>query len=251
MHERVRGGRAADGLGVRQFRGRDAVRRRRRDRARAGLAGRRRRRCRWSAGATWCVTHAAQLAAERPGEGELRGADPRTGREGDDARQADGRPGRACRHGRMPLLAGGRCRELSLPGRAMAVLSHDGDGRATREQAAMSWAASSRWRAARAPASRPRPGCSPMRCATRAGGAAHARAGRCAGGGGAARAAAGRRRGDWSAPAETLLHFAARAEHVEQTIRPALAAGMWVVCDRFFDSTMAYQGYGLGARSRR
>jgi dTMP kinase len=52
---------------------------------------------------------------------------------------------------------------------------------------------------------------------------------------------------DWSAPAETLLHFAARAEHVERTIRPALEAGMWVVCDRFYDSTMAYQGYGLGA----
>jgi dTMP kinase len=52
---------------------------------------------------------------------------------------------------------------------------------------------------------------------------------------------------DWSAPAETLLHFAARAEHVEKTIRPALSAGMWVICDRFFDSTMAYQGYGLGA----
>jgi dTMP kinase len=52
---------------------------------------------------------------------------------------------------------------------------------------------------------------------------------------------------DWSPQAETLLHFAARAEHVEKTIRPALAAGMWVVCDRFFDSTMAYQGYGQGA----
>jgi len=51
----------------------------------------------------------------------------------------------------------------------------------------------------------------------------------------------------WSAPAETLLHFAARAEHVEKTIRPALAAGTWVVCDRFADSTMAYQGYGQGA----
>ncbi len=51
----------------------------------------------------------------------------------------------------------------------------------------------------------------------------------------------------WSAPAETLLHFAARAEHVERTIRPALAAGTWVVCDRFADSTMAYQGYGQGA----
>ena len=52
---------------------------------------------------------------------------------------------------------------------------------------------------------------------------------------------------DWSAPAETLLHFAARAEHVEKTIRPALAAGTWVVCDRFYDSTMAYQGYGQDA----
>jgi dTMP kinase len=51
----------------------------------------------------------------------------------------------------------------------------------------------------------------------------------------------------WSPPAETLLHFAARAEHVEHTIRPALAAGRWVVCDRFTDSTMAYQGYGQGA----
>ncbi len=52
---------------------------------------------------------------------------------------------------------------------------------------------------------------------------------------------------DWSAPAETLLHFAARAEHVARTIRPALQAGMVVVCDRFYDSTMAYQGYGQGA----
>jgi dTMP kinase len=51
----------------------------------------------------------------------------------------------------------------------------------------------------------------------------------------------------WSAPAETLLHFAARVEHVERTIRPALAVGRWVVCDRFADSTMAYQGYGQGA----
>ena len=47
--------------------------------------------------------------------------------------------------------------------------------------------------------------------------------------------------------AETLLHFAARAEHVERAIRPALARGTWVVCDRFADSTMAYQGWGLGA----
>lgn len=52
---------------------------------------------------------------------------------------------------------------------------------------------------------------------------------------------------DWSAQAETLLHFAARAEHAERTIRPALAAGTIVICDRFFDSTMVYQGYALGA----
>ncbi len=51
----------------------------------------------------------------------------------------------------------------------------------------------------------------------------------------------------WSPLAETLLHFAARAEHVARTIEPALASGAWVVCDRFFDSTMAYQGHGLGA----
>lgn len=50
----------------------------------------------------------------------------------------------------------------------------------------------------------------------------------------------------WSLPAEALLHFAARAEHVERTIRPALARGAWVVCDRFYDSTMAYQGFALG-----
>jgi dTMP kinase len=46
--------------------------------------------------------------------------------------------------------------------------------------------------------------------------------------------------------AQTLLHVAARAEHVERTIAPALRAGTWVVCDRFADSTMAYQGWGLG-----
>jgi dTMP kinase len=52
---------------------------------------------------------------------------------------------------------------------------------------------------------------------------------------------------DWSPAAETLLHFAARAEHVAKTIEPALVAGTWVVCDRFYDSTLAYQGYGQGA----
>ncbi len=52
---------------------------------------------------------------------------------------------------------------------------------------------------------------------------------------------------DWSPPAEVYLHFAARAEHVARTIQPALARGAVVISDRFADSTMAYQGYGLGA----
>jgi dTMP kinase len=51
---------------------------------------------------------------------------------------------------------------------------------------------------------------------------------------------------EWSGAAETMLHVAARMEHVAQTIRPAIEAGSWVVCDRFHDSTLAYQGYGLG-----
>jgi dTMP kinase len=48
----------------------------------------------------------------------------------------------------------------------------------------------------------------------------------------------------WSATSEALLHFAARRDHLEKTILPALEAGRWVLCDRFVDSTMAYQGYG-------
>jgi dTMP kinase len=47
--------------------------------------------------------------------------------------------------------------------------------------------------------------------------------------------------------AEALIHFAARTDHASHTLRPALAAGLTIVCDRFFDSTMAYQGYGQGA----
>jgi dTMP kinase len=45
---------------------------------------------------------------------------------------------------------------------------------------------------------------------------------------------------------ETLLVFAARADHVSRVIRPALQAGSWVVCDRFTDATVAYQGAGKG-----
>ena len=51
----------------------------------------------------------------------------------------------------------------------------------------------------------------------------------------------------WSPAAEAYLHFAARAEHLARTILPALEAGTAVVCDRFADSTLAYQGYGQGA----
>jgi len=50
----------------------------------------------------------------------------------------------------------------------------------------------------------------------------------------------------WDPIAEVLLHFSARRQHVAQRIEPALAGGAWVLCDRFFDSTTAYQGYGMG-----
>lgn len=50
----------------------------------------------------------------------------------------------------------------------------------------------------------------------------------------------------WSAHAEALLFAAARADHVEKRIRPAIAAGAWVICDRFIDSSRAYQGVAGG-----
>ena len=52
--------------------------------------------------------------------------------------------------------------------------------------------------------------------------------------------------GRWTPMTEALLHFAARHEHLTTTVGPALEKGSWVVSDRFADSTMAYQGYGLG-----
>lgn len=53
----------------------------------------------------------------------------------------------------------------------------------------------------------------------------------------------------WDGMTELLLMYAARIDHVERLIKPALERGVWVISDRFSDSTMAYQGYarGLGA----
>jgi dTMP kinase len=50
----------------------------------------------------------------------------------------------------------------------------------------------------------------------------------------------------WSPTAEALLNYAAREDHLKVTIRPALARGATVVCDRFMDSTTAYQGHAGG-----
>ena len=50
----------------------------------------------------------------------------------------------------------------------------------------------------------------------------------------------------WSARSEALLFAAARADHVEKLIQPALQAGSWVICDRFIDSSRAYQGVAGG-----
>ncbi len=50
----------------------------------------------------------------------------------------------------------------------------------------------------------------------------------------------------WDAETEALLMVAARRNHLVETIWPALDRGEWVVCDRFADSTLAYQGYGRG-----
>jgi len=55
--------------------------------------------------------------------------------------------------------------------------------------------------------------------------------------------------GRWSAMTEALLFAAARDDHLNKTIRPALEAGKWVICDRFADSTRAYQGAAEGLSS--
>ena len=57
----------------------------------------------------------------------------------------------------------------------------------------------------------------------------------------------------WTMEAEALLFAAARADHLAKTIRPAVQSGLWVLCDRFLDSSVAYQGRagGLGAEAIR
>lgn len=52
--------------------------------------------------------------------------------------------------------------------------------------------------------------------------------------------------GRWDGVSETLLLYAARRNHLQTVILPALEQGRWVLCDRFNDSTLAYQGYGRG-----
>jgi len=52
--------------------------------------------------------------------------------------------------------------------------------------------------------------------------------------------------GRWNPLTEVLLFYAARADHTERTIKPALADGKWVICDRYSDSSYAYQGGGRG-----
>jgi len=56
---------------------------------------------------------------------------------------------------------------------------------------------------------------------------------------------------DWDGLSEVLLNFAARNEHVKKVIKPALQHGQWVISDRFFDSTIVYQGYGQGVELNR
>jgi dTMP kinase len=56
--------------------------------------------------------------------------------------------------------------------------------------------------------------------------------------------------GRWTAEAEALLNYAARSSHLQKIIRPALTSGQMVFCDRFMDSTRAYQGYAGGCDMR-
>ena len=54
----------------------------------------------------------------------------------------------------------------------------------------------------------------------------------------------------WTPISEALLNYAARAEHLDKTVYPAIERGQWVISDRFADSTMAYQGAGHGVEGK-
>ena len=54
----------------------------------------------------------------------------------------------------------------------------------------------------------------------------------------------------WDGISESLLHSAARRMHIKKVIMPALKKNNWVICDRFIDSTLAYQGKGLGVSEK-
>ena len=56
------------------------------------------------------------------------------------------------------------------------------------------------------------------------------------------------KRQNWSPITEALLHISARSDHLEKIIKPNLKKDIWVICDRFRDSTIAYQGYGNGLK---
>ncbi len=233
-----RGERAAAGVDVPRVRGRDAVHRRRHDRAGAGVAGDGGERA--AGGRTRRGgDDAAGLAQPREDHGGIHEADPGAGDARDDAGAACGDRGRGA--GPEPAAAGRRRRAAAgpagagdgradahgvrqlTPGRFITLEGGEGGGKSTQARLLAEALALRGLPVLRTREPGGAPGAELLRDLLLNGPVA------------------------WSPPAEAMLHFAARAEHAARTIRPALAAGIWVVCDRFADSTMVYQGYGQDA----